>query len=112
MPITGGFGDVGLSCAQACFTYGVSKQAALLTEFKKMSQARLTATELAPHEIALGRQNSKKSIFAVILEALHHSRRLQAERTLRQYRHLIDKAECNILRELNKRSGAGEDVGK
>jgi len=35
---------------------------------------------------------SRKSIFAIILDALHHSRRLQAERTLRQYRHLIDRA--------------------
>jgi uncharacterized protein YjiS (DUF1127 family) len=35
----------------------------------------------------------KRSIYAIVLDALHHSRRLQAERTLRQYRDLIDQAE-------------------
>ena len=69
-----------------------------------MRQAPFIATELTSHEIAVGRQNSKKGIFAAIFEALHHSRRLQAARTLRQYRHLIDRAERDILRELNKRS--------
>ena len=64
-----------------------------------MRQAPFMATELTSHEIAVGRQ-----IFAAIFEALHHSRRLQAARTLRQYRHLIDRAERDILREPNKRS--------
>jgi hypothetical protein len=31
-----------------------------------------------------------KGLFGRLLRTLHHSRRLQAERTLRQYRHLID----------------------
>ena len=32
----------------------------------------------------------QKGLFGRLLRALHHSRRLQAERALRQYRHLID----------------------
>ena len=32
---------------------------------------------------------TRKSLFARLLEALHHSRRLQAQRVLGQYRHLI-----------------------
>jgi acetyl-CoA acetyltransferase len=100
MRITGGFSNIKSSCAQATLTYGVSK----------MRQAPFIAIELTSQEIAVGRQDSKqgskKGIFATIFEALHHSRRLQAERTLRQYRHLIDRAERDILRELNKRSGA------
>jgi hypothetical protein len=50
-------------------------------------------------------RRSKKSIFAIILYALHHSRRLQAERTLRRYRDLIDRAEHSIAAELKLRSG-------
>lgn len=47
----------------------------------------------------------RKSIFGTILEALYHSRRLQAERTLNQYRHLIYKADSNIVCESNKSCG-------
>jgi hypothetical protein len=36
----------------------------------------------------LFREKRKKGFFALILDALHHSRRLQAERVLRQYGHL------------------------
>jgi hypothetical protein len=32
---------------------------------------------------------TRKSLFTRLLEALHHSRRLQAQRVLGQYRHLI-----------------------
>jgi hypothetical protein len=58
-----------------------------------MKQATFTATELASHQTGLDRQKSTKSIFTVIFEALHHSRRLQAERTFRRYRHLIDRTD-------------------
>src|SRR5579864_4214451 len=40
-----------------------------------------------------------------LLRALHHSRRQQAERTLRQYRHLID----NGWHQLHSRSDVGGD---
>lgn len=37
------------------------------------------------HSVSSPRR-SKQSIFAIVLDALHRSRRLQAERTVRQYR--------------------------
>jgi len=45
----------------------------------------------------------QKSWLGRLLEALHHSRRLQAQRTLRQYRHLID----NRWHRLHSRSDLG-----
>jgi len=47
----------------------------------------------------------------MLLEALYHSRRLEAERTLRRYRHLIAPAQRNILRELNAKD-AGRVSGE
>jgi hypothetical protein len=35
----------------------------------------------------------RKSLFAAFLAALHHSRRIQSRRVLRQYRHLIDQGD-------------------
>ncbi len=61
-------------------------------------------------ETARERPKKGKGIFRIILEALHHSRRLQAERTLHQYRHLIPKGQEHILRGLNKRSAAKDHV--
>jgi hypothetical protein len=43
-------------------------------------------------DISPSRQRTRKSLIAHILEALHHGRRLQAKRTLHQYRHLLDDA--------------------
>jgi hypothetical protein len=37
--------------------------------------------------------SNRRGFFMEIFQALHHSRRLQAQRVLRQYRHLIDKPE-------------------
>jgi hypothetical protein len=39
------------------------------------------------------RRQNRKSLFALILDALHHSRRLQSKRALRQFHHLIDQAD-------------------
>jgi hypothetical protein len=38
------------------------------------------------------RQTTQKGFWAALLEALHHSRRLEAQRVLRRYQHLIDSA--------------------
>lgn len=76
-----------------------------------MRHAPFIATRFDSFETARERPK-KKSIFRIIFDALHHSRRLQAERTLHQYRHLIHKAESNTLRELNNRSGAKDHVDK
>jgi hypothetical protein len=47
------------------------------------------------------------SFFASIVAALHHSRRIQSRRTLRQYRHLIDRGDqrtaCNLQPSLKER---------
>jgi hypothetical protein len=47
------------------------------------------------------------SFFASLIAALHHSRRVQARRTLRQYRHLIDHGDqrtaCNLQPNLSER---------
>ncbi|WP_157676402.1 hypothetical protein [Afipia sp. GAS231] len=50
------------------------------------SDASFSANSLA----ASGSSSRKQGSFGRLFQALHHSRRLQAERTLRQYRHLID----------------------
>jgi hypothetical protein len=48
------------------------------------------------HPLLLHRQK-QKGFFAAILEALHHSRRLQAERYLRTNRHLIASSwDCGL----------------
>lgn len=47
-------------------------------------------TTTAAHEgAACGQKARRRSIFASVLEALHYSRRRQAQGILRQYRHLI-----------------------
>ena len=47
---------------------------------------------------------SNKSIFAIILDALHRSRRLQAQRAIRHYRDLVDQAQHSIVEEKKLRS--------
>jgi hypothetical protein len=45
----------------------------------------IVAPESCPRKVI-----RQKGLFGRLLRALHHSRRRQAERALRQYRHLID----------------------
>lgn len=52
------------------------------------SDALFSATSL----IASTGSSRKEGWFGRLLQALHHARRLQAERTLRQNHHLIDNA--------------------
>ena len=59
-----------------------------------MRHASYHIAETVSPEPVLRRQTTAQSsifgsIFARILAALHHSRRLQAQRILRQYQHLI-----------------------
>jgi hypothetical protein len=42
---------------------------------------------------AFNNHQGRWKIFAAIIDALHHSRRLQAERIIRQYRHLLASSE-------------------
>ena len=61
---------------------------------------------------SLDRRSARRGFFAVLLEALHHSRRLQAKRAIRQYRHLIDRTGYRILCGSNARSGEDYDARK
>ena len=47
------------------------------------------AADAARETAARGQENQQTSIFVSVLEALHGSRRFQAQRILGQYRHLI-----------------------
>jgi hypothetical protein len=50
----------------------------------------LTSSEQAPQEYGnAGTAPSRKSYLALLLDALHESRRCQATHIIRQYRHLI-----------------------
>ena len=67
------------------------------------------STSIASSPPAISQDKSTgKSLFARLLEALHHSRRLQAQRVLVQHRHLIARYEP-----INTASKAGgeTDVG-
>jgi hypothetical protein len=66
------------------------------------------ATRLVSFEAEREQPKQRKSIFRIIVEALHHSRRLQAERTIHQYRHLIHRAESKGLCEQKKTFGANQ----
>ena len=55
---------------------------------------------------------AKKSVFALFIEALYHSRHLRAERTLRRYRDVIGLAQFAILRELTLHSESQKHVGE
>jgi hypothetical protein len=49
----------------------------------------------------------RKSIFAFMLDALHHSRRIQSRRMLRQYRHLIFHGDQRIASSQPNPEGRG-----
>lgn len=51
------------------------------------------------------------NIFATIIDALHHARRLQAQRVLIQYGYLIDRSGRCIVCETTRGAG-GEHAGK
>jgi hypothetical protein len=68
------------------------------------------ASQTACKVISPGRRQIRKSLFALIVDALHQSRRLQAERALRQYRHLIDRAGQPCRSEPHAHSGDDRHV--
>ncbi len=72
-----------------------------------MKHAQFIAdTDIVTPKPSLALGQTRKSIFKAFMEALHYSRRLQAERVLRQHRHLIDCAQQSIFRELKSRDEA------
>jgi hypothetical protein len=59
-----------------------------------MRHARFLRSGMAPAAPTPSRQGSeRRGFFASLVDVLHHSRRLQAESILRQYRHLIANAD-------------------
>jgi len=54
----------------------------------------------------------RRSIFAAVIAALHHSRRLQARRILRQYQHLISPPKEGRPQNLNPNIGSHENAGE
>ena len=59
-----------------------------------MRHASYPAAANASYEAAArGQKTRRRGILAVVLEALHDSRRSQAARILRQYRHLVAQPE-------------------
>jgi len=82
-----------------------------------MRHASYHPAEAVSQESVLRREKTRPSsifgsIFAAVLAALHHSRRLQAQRTLRQYQHLIaDPKEVsldNFIQNIGGDKNAGE----
>jgi hypothetical protein len=54
-----------------------------------MRHTQSVSAEPIPVASAFSNHQGGWKIFAAIIDALHHSRRLQAERIIRQYRHLL-----------------------
>ena len=77
-----------------------------------MGDAPFIAARIGLHDSSLSNRRARKGFFALLLEALHHSRRLQAERILHQYRHLIAQDGHGILREPNAHLGEDHHAGK
>jgi len=59
-----------------------------------------------------GQKTRRRSIFASILAALHHSRELQAQRIFHQYRHLIADPEDKSLASVISNPARAEDAQK
>lgn len=67
-----------------------------------MSDASLPSRAIVDSEAPSSKQAAKRrGFFTALVEALHRSRRLEAQRILRRYQHLIDsKSRDQILKGL------------
>jgi hypothetical protein len=65
-----------------------------------MSDASLPSHAIIDSEaLSFQRPAERRGFFAAFVEALHHSRRLEAQRILRRHQHLIDsKSRDRILK--------------
>jgi hypothetical protein len=82
-----------------------------------MRHASYHLAETVSPESVLRRQKTGQSsifggIFARVLAALHHSRRLQAQRILRQYQHLIADPKEVSLNNFNPNIGDDKNVAE
>ena len=58
-----------------------------------MRHATYHVTGFSPTSVVASRPSKRRGLFAALFAALHRSRRLQAERVLRQHQHLIARAQ-------------------
>jgi DNA-binding GntR family transcriptional regulator len=58
-----------------------------------MKHATYHVTGFSPTSVVASRPSKRRGLFAALFAALHRSRRLQAERVLRQHQHLIARAQ-------------------
>jgi hypothetical protein len=78
-----------------------------------MKHASFHMAETVSSETILRRRKTRRrSFFAVILAALHGSRRAQAQRILRQYQHLIADPKDTHLLNLNTIIGDDKNAGE
>ncbi len=78
-----------------------------------MKHASYHMAETVSFEAVLRAQKIiRRNFFAGILAALHDSRRAQAQRVLRQYRHLIADPKDTDLHDLNMMIGDDKNAGE
>lgn len=76
-----------------------------------MGHVSYPAARLAASESAFSRPKTKRrSFFASVIAALHDSRRLEAQRILRRYQHLIPHPEEGSEHRLNPNNGGHENA--
>jgi hypothetical protein len=72
-----------------------------------MRRVTYHVTKFPPASVGVGRPLKRGRLFAALLAALHQSRRLQAQRVLRQHQQLIAHEACQL-----KSSVEGGHAGK
>jgi hypothetical protein len=72
--------------------------------------ASKTTSRRISKDISPSRYKTRKGLFAHIIDALHHSRRLQAKQILRRNHHLIDQAGQGTVGEPDAACGAHPHV--
>jgi len=77
-----------------------------------MRHALFPAVRLTPASVSYDQEIPRKSILASILEALHDSRRHQAQRIIRQYRHLLAHPDQDGAHASNPDIGGHDHAGK
>jgi hypothetical protein len=77
-----------------------------------MRHATYHVTGFSPTAVVASRPSKRRGLFAALFAALHRSRRLQAERVLRQHQHLIARAHARTQQhEAGELKSAIESVG-
>jgi hypothetical protein len=77
-----------------------------------MRHATYHVTGFSSTSVVTSRPSKRRGLFAALFAALHQSRRLQAERVLRQHQHLIARAQERAQqREAGELKSAIESVG-